>query len=81
MSKFNVGDEVSWSQVSRRGKEVSIRLREGVISSINDNVAKVKPPGKAKSVSVQLPNLRLAGEKSELSEFVETVFAANRAQS
>lgn len=78
MSNFQVGDKVTWSHVSRHGGTVSIKAREGTIASITGNVAKVKPFGKAKSTSIQLPKLRRLGEQTELSEFVEAHVAANR---
>lgn len=66
---MNIGDKVSWTHVSQRGRTMSMTLREGVIEQINGAVATVRTPSK-RQVIVDIRRLRLEGQESQISEFV-----------
>ena len=80
MSSITVGDKVSWTQVGGGGLIIDMRLREGTVTAIDEQgIATVKPPAKkSKSVRVAVSRLRLPGQKSQITEFIEAVKEANR---
>ena len=70
---IKVGDEVTWTHVSTRGRVLNMTLREGVVEQVSESEAVVrKSSGRSESVAIQ--RLRLPGEKSQITEFVEVVF-------
>ena len=56
-----------------------MKLREGVIKALSGDVVHVRRPG-GRCESVAVSRLRLPGQKSQISEFVEVVFAGARAK-
>ena len=70
---IKVGDEVTWTHVSTRGRVLNMTLREGAVERVSEGVAVVrKPRGRCESVAIW--RLRSHGEKSQITEFVEVVF-------
>lgn len=78
---IQVGDRVTWTQVGGSRNTISMNQREGTVTAIDDKgIATVKPPSKyAKSVRVAVARLRLPGQKSQITEFIEAVKKANHA--
>lgn len=73
------GDKVHWTQVSTRGRTMSMQRREGTIESIDGALAIVRTAGN-RQVQVALARLRLDGERSQIDEFVEGVREAHRGE-
>lgn len=71
--EFKVGDAVSWTQISQRGRVVSMRLRNGTILEIGRTQAAVQPSGKGKPVVVTLARLRRPNEPSRIDEVIEAM--------
>ena len=67
-----MGDKVTWTHLVTSGKSVTMSLREGVVEGLSKGVATVrKPSGRCESVLIS--RLRLPGQKSQITEFVELV--------
>lgn len=76
---MEIGDEVTWTHCSTRGKSVTMSLRDGVIEELRGGVAIVhKRGGRREEVAVS--RLRLPGQRSQLSEFVEAIFEGARSE-
>jgi hypothetical protein len=70
MEDIKVGTKVSWTHVSKRGRVVSMSLREGAVTALMGGVAQVqKPSGKTEEIAVR--RLRVEGQPSQIGEFVE----------
>ena len=54
-----------------------MKLREGIIEEVSGDVAIVRKTG-GRREAVAVSRLRLPGQKSQISEFVEAVFAGAR---
>ncbi len=67
-----IGKTVSWTAVSKRGRAMSMRLREGTVTAVNGDVATVET-SRNRTVDVAITRLRLPGEVSQITEFVEGV--------
>ena len=80
MTHFTIGDRVQWPHTTRRGRTISIDTRYGKIVSIKDDTATVLPTGKRTGVRVALSQLRPAGDKSAVNEFLQAVFKRNRGE-
>lgn len=78
---IQVNDRVTWTQVGGGGLIIDMRLREGTVTAIDEQgIATVKPPSKkSRSVKVAVARLRLPGQKSQITEFIEAVKEANHA--
>lgn len=74
--QFSVGDRVQWMHVGR-GRTISMTTREGEIIAIDGEIVTVKKSTGRKE-EVYRRQLRLVGQRSQLTDFVETVFEANR---
>lgn len=76
---IQVGDHVSWTHVGGSGNTTSMNLRDGTVVSIDDQgIATIKPPSKkAKLVQVHVRRLRLPGQTSQITEFIEAVKKAH----
>lgn len=71
---IQVGDKVSWTHVSMSGRALSMSLREGTVIEINDDIATVKPVARSsRATQVDVRLLRLEGQKSQITEFIEAV--------
>ena len=77
-NQIKIGDAVSWIKTSSRGSTVSLVSKAGTVTALDGQLATVKTSKHAKPVQVRLSRLRLAGQKSELTEFVEAVVEASR---
>ena len=77
MSEIKVGDKVSWTHTSSSGRSISMSLREGVVVEIGPKFAKVKTSSK-RIVELALSSLRVRGQKSEITEFVENMREGNK---
>lgn len=77
---MNVGDEVSWVKINKKGRQISMRHLEGEIVAIHGNIATVKygQNGLYNKAQVALNDLRPANEKGQLTEFVENLAAELR---
>jgi hypothetical protein len=78
MSDLQPNDRVTWTHVSKRGRTVSMSLKQGVVLSVAGGLAMVKSERGTRHYTIPLVNLRRVGEKSTLTEFCDEVFAANR---
>ena len=76
---MKVGQKVQWTLISKRGRNINMRLVSGVVESVRDGIATVKR-GRSTRNEVPIEKLQIEGtdEKSELTDFVEHIFAANR---
>lgn len=70
---FAPGTQVTWTHVSKRGRTVSMTLREGVVVS-DEGVTVTVRTKNGRSDQIAASALRIVGEKSTLTEFIETVF-------
>lgn len=69
---MNIGDNVSWTHISTRGKSLSMRLRRGILINITGTKATVRLfNGKLETVAVN--RLRLPGQPSQITELVEAI--------
>jgi len=75
------GDKVQWTHTSRRGRTISMQLKEGVIESIAGAVATVKTGKNNRRVEINARNLQLVGQRSQIDAFVEAVREASRGAS
>lgn len=77
---IEVGDHVSWTHITSRWTSLNMNTREGTVVAIDDEgMATIKPPSKhARLVKVHVRRLRLPGQRSQITEFVEAVVEANR---
>lgn len=71
------GDRVQWTHVSQRGRTMSMSLREGVLESIDGELAIVRT-SKNRQVQVALARLRPVNQLSQIDEFVGALREANR---
>lgn len=77
--ELTVGDRVTYMKRTRRGSEISLETKEGVIESIRDGVATVKPSRKgARRVQVHVSRLRRQGERTELMEVLDQVLPSKK---
>jgi len=67
---MEIGDKVSWTHVSTRGRSMLMSLREGIITAMESKATWIKKKG-GKSEVVSLARLRLPEHKSQITEFVE----------
>lgn len=66
------GDKVTWTRTRLSGRSLSMQVKEGTVQSIGfDNIAMVKVGRRVWPVHTS--RLRPAGEKTQLTEFVEAV--------
>jgi len=74
-NEFNTGARVSWTEtvmrVSKKGTRVKASSRTGKVISIDGDVCIVRYRGK--ELKIHKDNLRLDGQKSELTEMVENM--------
>lgn len=63
------GNRVSWTVSSIRGRTLSMRIMEGVLVSIDGDTSIMKTKSRLKPVATSL--LRLDGEKSDITNFIE----------
>lgn len=66
------GDRVSWTHVASNTRTLSMRLRKGTIVAITGDMSEVKTDS-GKRVIIETRRLRLDGEKSQISEFIEAI--------
>jgi hypothetical protein len=78
MSDLQLGERVTWTHVSKRGRSVTMSLKQGVVLAVAGGLATVKSERGTRYYTIPLANLRRVGEKSTLTEFCDEVFAANR---
>ncbi len=75
---MNPGDKVQWTHTSRRGRVMSMTLKEGVIESIAEDVAIVKAGRNNRRVEIALARLQFRGQRSEIDAVMERVREANQ---
>lgn len=75
--QFSIGDKVQWTHVSSRGRTTSMTTREGEIIAIDGEIVTVRK-STGRQEKLYRRGLRLVGQRSQLTDFVETVFEANR---
>ncbi len=80
---IQIGDRVTWTHVSGGRNTIGLNQREGTVTAIDDKgIATVKPPSKyAKSVRVAVSRLRVPGQKTQITEFIEAVRLAHKEES
>ena len=77
--ELNVGDRVTWLQRRRIGSQIELATKEGVIESIRDGVATVKPDKKyARRSRISLDYLRRHGRRTELMEVLDQVLPSKK---
>lgn len=74
---FRPGQHVTWLEQRKHGNSITFETCEGEIISLSRDHAYLKT-GKRSPRMIALTRLRLKGEKTELQEGVEAIFAANR---
>ena len=79
INTIQIGDEVTWVHTSQKGSAISMRQRTGIVQSVTDDTAIVKPPGRGKTVAIDLNRLQKKGTgPTELTQLVEAIAAAHR---
>lgn len=76
-TSFQTGDAVQWTQSSTRGAVFSASRRDGTVISIEGTIAKVRTSG-GRVMPLPVRCLRLAAQKSQVSELVELIVGAHR---
>lgn len=71
-NQLKVGENITWTHVSKRGKSLSMSLRCGTIEAIEGEMVTIRRPG-GQRVTVELERLRRPGQKSQIAEFVEAI--------
>lgn len=70
---MKVGDKVSWTKVSKKGKVVELTTLTGKIESIDgDSATIIKDVGYNRVVTA-LSDLTPVGQKSELKQYIEDI--------
>lgn len=69
---MKIGAKVTWTHCTTCGKNVTMSLREGVVEELNGDMAIVRRRSRRRE-SVAISRLRLPGQKSQITEFVEIV--------
>ena len=74
---IKVGEGITWTHVSKRGKSLSMSLRCGTVEAVEgDMVTVIRPSGRRETV--ELKRLRRPGQKSQITEFVEVMVEAGK---
>lgn len=73
---MEIGDRVTWTHCSTRGRTCNMRLREGVVEELDGDMAIIRRPN-GRRESVKVVRLRLLGQRSQITEFVEAIFGRN----
>lgn len=71
-NQIKIGDKVHWTHVSQGKRTLSMRRREGAVVEIDDKGAFVRVG--QKTTWIELDRLRTVSQKSQVTEFVETMF-------
>jgi hypothetical protein len=74
-TQFEVGQKVTFTQVKQIGRRIKFSSREGVIQNLHPTWAAIKQKS-GNLRAVDLDDLRLVGEKSALTEAVQSAFAS-----
>lgn len=77
MNEIKLGEGITWTHISKRGKSLSMSLRCGTVEAIEGDMVTVRRPS-GKCETVKLERLRRPGQKSQITEFVEAIVEANR---
>lgn len=77
MNEIKLGEGITWTHISKRGKSLSMSLRCGTVEAIEGNMVTVRRPSGSLE-KVELKRLRRPGQKSQITEFVEAIMEANR---
>lgn len=64
------GDKVSWTQVSHRGRTISMKLKHGTVVNVMCETALVKISS-GRLIEISLSKLRRPDEKSDITKFIE----------
>lgn len=75
--QIQAGDRVQWTHTSRRGRSISMALREGTVEAVAGAVATVRY-GKKTMLQLPLGALHAVGAPSRLGAVVEAIRAAGR---
>lgn len=75
---IKTGDKVHWTHTSRGKRTLSMRRRDGVVESINGDMAIVKCNGR--QVEVEVKRLRTESQPSQVTEFVDAMVEASRSK-
>jgi hypothetical protein len=75
---MQVGDKVKWTDVSQRGRSVSMIQKTGELVEINGNTATVKYGRNNRRKSILIERLQPVTEKGHLTQFVEAIVENNR---
>lgn len=66
------GQQVTWTKFSRRGRNVSMSLREGIVQAlVGDQAVIKKASGKRETVAIK--RLRTKEQASQITEFIEAM--------
>lgn len=74
---IKVDTPVHWTTVSKGKGSFSLARKDGTVTAIEGETAKVKTRG-GRTMRVAIARLRLAGQPSQITEFVEAVCGRER---
>ena len=66
------GDKVSWTHVSRRGRTISMTLKNGTVVNVMCETTLVKISS-GRLVEIPTSKLRRMDEKSDITKFIEAL--------
>ena len=69
---IKVGTPVHWTTFSKGKGAFSLSRKDGTVTTVEGEVAKVRTRG-GRTMRIGISRLRLAGEPSQVTEFIEAV--------
>lgn len=75
---YNVGDQVQWVKVTRRGTSIDVTTLYGTIQSIQDDQAIILPDDSTRRVKIALSRLRPIGSPSPVNDLVRSMLKRGR---
>jgi hypothetical protein len=76
-TKMQAGDKVHWTQVSQRGRVLSMQRREGTIETIEGDLAQVRTSGRRR-VTIAVARLRADQQPGQIDELIGAMRDAHR---
>lgn len=73
---MQIGDQVRWTNISRSRRTISMALKEGVIESIENDVATVRY-GKQSRKQIHVTRLSLRGQPTDIDRALQAIREAS----
>jgi hypothetical protein len=73
MSDIKIGDAVRWTASSQRGRTFSMELKEGVVESIDGDVATVRTGKTRHRKQIPLSSLSVRGQATQIDRVIQAV--------